>query len=101
MRFGPSVARLAGVMSKSHTSTQNGRDFGRVDREACSSLTEFAGTLKLRDLAVATQSLYRHHLRRMSERLRCDPATLEESQVRAYLLHLKDAYAYAPKTMRT
>jgi site-specific recombinase XerD len=84
-----------------HTSTQKGRDFRRVETERYASLQQFAGTLKLRGLSDNTQSEYRRYLRRMSERLGCDPATLDESQVRAYLLHLKDARGYAPKSMRT
>lgn len=101
MYFDPSVARLAVAMSKHHTSTQKGRDFRRVETEAYTSLTEFAGTLKLRGLSFVTQSEYRRYLRRMAERVRCDPASLDEARVRAYLLQLKDRHGYAPKTMRT
>lgn len=83
-----------------HKSTQKGRDFRRDVTEPYASLVEFAGTLKLRGLSDNSCSEYRRYLRRMSERLRRDPATLDESQVRTHLLELKDA-GYAPKTMRT
>lgn len=85
---------------RKHTSTQKGRDFRRDVTEPYASLTEFAGTLKLRGLSDNSCSEYRRYLRRLSERVHCDPATLDEAQVRAYLLKLKDA-GYAPKTMRT
>lgn len=86
-------------MSK-NTSTQKGRDFRRDITEQYQSLNQFADTLKLRDLSANTQSEYRRYLRRMSERLRCDPATRDEAQVRAYILELKNR-GYAPRTMRT
>src|SRR5690554_401653 len=86
-------------MSK-HTSTQIGRDFRRVISEQYESLVQFAGTLKLRDLAVSTQYEYRRHLRRVAEQVGRDPATLDESQVRAYILRIKDQQRHAPRTLR-
>lgn len=83
-----------------HKSTQKGRDFRRDVTEPHASLTGFAGTLKLRGLSENSCSEYRRYLRRLSERLHCDPASLDEAQVRAYVIRLKDA-GYAPKTMRT
>lgn len=86
-------------MSK-HTSTQKGRDFRRVISEQYESLVQFAGTLQLRDLAISTQAEYRRYLRRMSEQVGRDPATLDESQVRAYILRIKGLERYAPRTLR-
>jgi integrase/recombinase XerD len=93
--------RKTGGVMKKNTSTQKGRDFRHVISEQYESLVQFAGTLKLRDLSFNTQSEYRRYLRRMAERLGCDPATLNEAQVRSYILRLKDQHGYAPKTMRT
>lgn len=83
-----------------HKSTQKGRDFRRDVTEPYASLSAFAGTLKLRGLSENSGAEYRRYLRRLSERLHCDPASLDEAQVRAYVIKLKDA-GYAPKTMRT
>lgn len=84
-----------------HTSTKKGRDFRRVVTERYESLLRFSETLKLRGLSHNTQSEYRRYVRKLSERVGCDPATLDEAQVRAHLLHLKDRQHYAPKSMRT
>jgi site-specific recombinase XerD len=57
--------------------------------------------LRLRSLAAATQAEYLRFVRKLATRHGGDPAALEESQVRAHLLHLKDAHHYSPSSMRT
>jgi len=94
------MARVADVMS-THTSTKKGRDFRRVVTEEYESLGRFADLLKLRSLSIATQAEYMRYVRKLAGRMKCDPALLDESQVRAHLLHLKSAYHYSPSSMRT
>jgi Site-specific recombinase XerD len=65
------------------------------------SLVRFADLLKLRSLAATTQAEYVRYLRKLAARLRRDPAELAEAQVREHLLHLKNAGAYSPSSMRT
>jgi site-specific recombinase XerD len=65
------------------------------------SVQRFAETLRLRSLAAATQAEYLRFVRKLVTRHGGDPATLEEAQVRAHLLHLKDAHHYSPSSMRT
>lgn len=61
----------------------------------------FAETLKLRSLARATQEEYLRFVRKLAARHGGDPAVLDEPQVRAHLLHLKEAHHYSPSSMRT
>jgi site-specific recombinase XerD len=61
----------------------------------------FAETLRLRSLAAATQAEYLRFVRKLVARHGGDPAALDEAQVRAHLLHLKDAHRYSPSSMRT
>jgi len=84
-----------------HTSTKKGRDFRRVVTEEHESLVRFAELLKLRSLSLSTQAEYMRYVRKLGRRMKCDPAGLEESQVRAHLLHLKEAHHYSPSSMRT
>ncbi|MGH8588136.1 MAG: tyrosine-type recombinase/integrase, partial [Gammaproteobacteria bacterium] len=65
------------------------------------SLIRFADLLKLRSLAASTQAEYLRYIRKLATRVKRDPADLEEAQVRAHLLHLKDAHHYSPSSMRT
>ena len=65
------------------------------------SLVRFADLLKLRSLAASTQAEYLRYVRKLAARVGRDPADLEEAQVRAHLLHLKDAHHYSPSSMRT
>jgi site-specific recombinase XerD len=65
------------------------------------SLLRFAELLKLRTLAASTQAEYLRYVRKLAARLGRDPATLDEPQVRAHLLHLKEAQKYSPSSMRT
>ena len=64
-------------------------------------MQRFAETLRLRSLAAATQAEYLRFVRKLVARHGGDPAALEEAQVRAHLLHLKDAHRYSPSSMRT
>lgn len=85
-------------MSK-HTSTKKGATKAVV--ADCDSLVRFAELLKLRTLAASTQAEYLRYLRKLAARIKGDPAALDEAQVRAHLLHLKDAHRYSPSSMRT
>jgi len=64
------------------------------------SLVRFAELLKLRSLAASTQSEYLRYVRKLAARVKRDPCELDETQVRAHLLHLKDAQKYSPSSMR-
>ena len=65
------------------------------------SLVRFAELLKLRSLAASTQVGYLRILRRLVERAGGDPAGLDEAEVRAHVLHLKEQQAYSPSSIRT
>lgn len=67
----------------------------------CDSLVRFAELLKLRTLAASTQAEYLRYIRKLATRVKGDPAGLDEAQVRAHLLHLKEQHAYSPSSMRT
>lgn len=57
--------------------------------------------LSLRSLAPATREEYHRYVRKLGERTQCDPAALDEPQVRAHLLHLKEVQRYAASSMRS
>lgn len=84
----------------SHKSTAQGRATTAtlVDPD---SLVRFVELLKLRSLAVSTQAEYLRYIRKLATRLNRDPAELDEAQVRAHVLHLKNAHGYSPSSMRT
>jgi site-specific recombinase XerD len=65
------------------------------------SLVRFADLLKLRGLAATTQAEYLRYVRKLAVRTKRDPSELDEPQVRAHLLHLKEAQQYSPSSMRT
>ena len=65
------------------------------------SLVRFAELLKLRSLAASTQFGYMKVLRRLAGRVGRDPAGLDEAEVRAHVLHLKEQRAYSPSSIRT
>lgn len=65
------------------------------------SLVRFADLLKLRSLSPSTQEEYVRLVRKLGQRKRCDPAVLDEAQVREHLLHLKDACGLSASTIRT
>jgi integrase/recombinase XerD len=83
-----------------HPSTQKGHAAKAVLPD-CDSLVRFAELLKLRTLAASTQEEYLRYVRKLAARTKCDPATLDEPQVRAHLLHLKEAHHYSPSSMRS
>ena len=101
------MARLEGMaISKStrqvstHASTRKGGARAvRVPDSA--ALVRFAETLKLRSLARATQDEYLRFVRKLAAHHGGDPSGLDEAQVRAHLLHLKEARHYSPSSMRT
>lgn len=57
--------------------------------------------MKLRSLAEATQEEYLRFVRKLATRHGDDPSGLDEAQVRAHLLRLKDEHQYSPSSMRT
>lgn len=65
------------------------------------SLVRFAELLKLRSLATSTQVGYLKVLRRLVGRVGRDPAGLDEAEVRAHVLHLKEQWGYSPSSIRT
>ena len=65
------------------------------------SLVRFAELLKLRTLAKSTHDEYLRYLRKVAARAGCDPAQLDEPQVREHLVFLKIEKKYSPSSMRT
>ena len=65
------------------------------------SLRRLDEALTLRSLAAATRDEYHRYLRKLAERTKCDPATLDETQVRAHLLRMKEVHRYSASTMRS
>lgn len=84
-----------------HKSTKKGCDFRRDVTEPYQSLVRFTELLKLRSMAFTTRCEYVRYVRKLAQHVKRDPAELDEAQVRAYLLHLKEAHHYSPSTMRT
>ncbi len=85
----------------SHQSTGRKRAGSAVLPTDPESLVRFADLLKLRSLAASTQAEYLRYVRKLAGRAGGDPAGLAEAQVRGHLLHLKEAHAYSPSSMRT
>jgi hypothetical protein len=54
------------------------------------SLVRFAELLKLRSLARTTQEEYLRYVRKLAARVGGNPAGIDEAQLRAHLLYLKD-----------
>jgi len=88
-------------MKKKNTSTKKGRNFRHVATEPYASLMRFADMLKLRSLADTTRHEYSRYVRKLAVHVKRDPAELDEAQLRAYLLRLKDEHNYSASTMRT
>ena len=83
-----------------HASTLRGGDRKSHAPDA-ESVVRFAETMKLRSLADATRDEYLRFVRKLAARHGGDPAGLDESQVRAHLLRLKDEHHYSASSMRT
>jgi site-specific recombinase XerD len=64
------------------------------------SLRDYAQLLALRYNLGRTRHSYYRQLRLLADHFKCDPATLSESQVRDYFLHLKTIKHWKPKTIR-
>jgi hypothetical protein len=64
------------------------------------SLRDYAQLLALRYDQSRTRHSYYRQLRLLSDHFDCDPATLSESQVRDYFLHVKTIKHWKPKTIR-
>jgi integrase/recombinase XerD len=84
----------------SHKSTKKKGALKAVPSDS-DSLVRFAELLKLRSLAPSTQEEYRRYVRKLAERVKCDPAKLDEPQLREHLLYLKVEHGYSPSSMRT
>lgn len=82
-----------------HGSTRRGAK--KTHAPDAESVARFQETMRLRSLAAATQAEYLRFVRKLAARCGGDPAALEEPQVRAHLLHLKDEHHYSPSSMRT
>jgi len=82
-----------------HTSTKRGRV--RTPSPDPETLVRFAELLKLRGLAISTQEEYLRFVRKLTARTGGDPASLDEAQLRAHLLKLKEEHHYSPSSMRT
>ena len=68
---------------------------------AYDSLRLLEEALTLRSLARSTREEYHRYVRKLGERARCDPAALDEVQVRAHLLRLKEVQRYSASSMRS
>jgi len=87
-------------MSKNKTTRQSaGAPAPRVF--SYDSLRLLDEALSLRSLARSTREEYHRYVRKLAERAQCDPATLDEPQVRAHLLHLKEVQRYSASSMRS
>jgi site-specific recombinase XerD len=64
------------------------------------SLQQYDEHLALRSVSRRTREEYGRFLRVLARHTKRDPATLEEAEARAYLLHLKETKRYAPGSMR-
>jgi len=84
-----------------HKSTKTRRDGRELLPTDPKSLSAYADLLKLRSLAVSTQTEYLRYLRRLDCHCGRDPAVLYEAEVRAYILRLKTESGYSPSSMRT
>lgn len=82
-----------------HASTRRGAK--KPHAADAESVVRFQETLKLRSLAATTQAEYLRLVRKLAARHGGDPAALDEAQVRAHLLHLKEAHHYSPSSLRT
>lgn len=69
-------------------------------RHRYTSLRDYAQLLALRYHHGRTRHSYYRHLRLLADHFQCDPATLSESQVRDYFLHVKSIKHWKPKTIR-
>mgnify|MGYP000131293898 CR=1 FL=1 len=64
------------------------------------SMERYAQLLALRYDRVRTRHSYYRQLRLLQEHCDCDPALLQEAQMRDYLLHVKMVKRWGPKTLR-
>ena len=64
------------------------------------SMAQYAELLALRFDAKRTRHAYYRAMRVLHEHFHCDPATLEETHLRDYLLHIKLHKHWKPKTIR-
>ena len=64
------------------------------------SMAQYAELLALRFDAKRTRHAYYRAMRVLHEHFQCDPATLEETHLRDYLLHIKLHKHWKPKTIR-
>ena len=65
------------------------------------SLARLREMLSLRNLADRTREAYLVYIQKLALRAGRDPALLDETQAREYLVYLKEKRRYAPSSMRT
>lgn len=94
------IGKAGGAMSNKSTAKKSAAASTAAFSDP-DSLVRFADLLKLRSLAASTQAEYLRYVRKLAARVGRDPAELDEAQVRAHLLHLKEAHHYSPSSMRT
>jgi integrase len=63
------------------------------------SLTKFHEFVQLKDLRPTTRAEYLWFVKTLAKHFQCDPAQLQEDQIRAYFLHLRGEKKYAPSSM--
>ena len=64
------------------------------------SMRRFAELLALRHDGIRTRHCYYRDMRLVHEHAGCDPALIDESQLRDYFLHVKTVKQWKPKTIR-
>jgi len=95
------IGKAGCAMTTKSTIPKNAAVTAAVLSSDPNTLVRFADLLKLRGLAARTQAEYLRYVRKLAARVQRDPAALDEEQVRAHLLHLKDQQHYSPSSMRT
>ena len=64
------------------------------------SLAKFSAFVQLKDFRAPTKKEYVRYVRRLGDHYQCDPATLNEDQVRAYYLFLREHKKFGGSAMK-
>jgi hypothetical protein len=64
------------------------------------SITQFQQHVELKDFRKPTKKEYIRYVRKLAEHFQCDPATLNEDQLRQYFLFLRQHKHYKAATMK-
>lgn len=64
-----------------------------------SSITKFQQFVELKDFKPPTRKEYVRYVRRMAEHFQCDPAALDQEQLRAYFLFLRQVKKFSGSAM--